>query len=539
MGTKSKPSKALGCAAVLALSFALGCGDTTDVVAVNQTGTTIRTSNGVVRGESVGGARRFLGIPYAAPPTGDLRWRPPEPPKSWDGVRAAMEFSSACPQLPSLNGEPSENEDCLYLNVWAPEAAPVELRPVMVWIHGGGNEAGSASEPVPLGVGGTFYDGIVFAEEHDVVLVTANYRLGVLGFFAHPALSSEDSARASTGNQGLLDQRQMLRWVRENIAAFGGDPENVTVFGQSAGATDICLHLVSPGSRGLFHRAIAQSGGCTTRQRTAAEFAGDVERLASEVGCTVGDLACLRGVSVPTLLAGAAAVGPQGLGPPVFTPVVDGTFLPDQPRALFDAGAYERVPYLAGSTSDEGSLFFVGAPALSEEEYAEEMVALFGETGTAALDAYPAARFDSPRAALTRAFGDFLLVCPTLDSARRVAAGGAPVFLYNYSFPIQTVALQPLMLGATHGSEISPLFRSIVPPNPETERVGDLLRGYWTRHARTGDPNGASSPAWPLFSEEAGPRLDLGVEPAVWPDFRGQECAFWESVYDAEFGEGR
>lgn len=528
-------------ARILLLGLA-ACGDTTDVPGVPgastiQVGTTIETADGILAGEYVQGARRFLGIPFAAPPVAERRWRPPARPSPWQGTRPATAFSSACPQLPALNGEPSTNEDCLYLNVWTPDPAPSEARPVMVWLHGGGNESGSASEPVPLGIGGTFYDGRALAAEHDVIVVTTNYRVGVFGFFAHPDLAREDPRHPYAGNQGLLDQQRALEWVRENIAAFGGDPENVTVFGESAGATDICLHLVAPGSHGLFHRAIAQSGGCTMRQRTVAEFAPDARRLATTVGCenAADALSCLRAQPVPDLLEGARAIGPEGLGPPVMTPVVDGHFLPDQPRTLFDAGEFAKVPYLVGSNSDEGTLFFVGAPPIGPDDYAEELDAVFGDLGSRVLEAYPAADFETPRAALVRAFGDFLLVCTTLDSARRIAAGGADVFLYNYAFPLQTAALQPLMLGASHGAEISSVFGSVPPPNPDSERVGRLLREYWTQHAHLGDPNGGDRPMWPRFPGGFGPRLNLDVEPSVLDEFRRSECAFWDTVFDADF----
>src|SRR5262245_6404824 len=211
----------------------------------------------------------------------------------------------------------------------------------MLWFHGGGNETGSTSDVVPFpGIPGHIYDGHVLAQEHDVVVVSANYRLGAFGFFGHAALADEDPQWPHAGNQGLLDQQAALRWVRENIAAFGGNPKRVTIFGESAGSADVCLQIASPGSRGLFHRAISESGGCTTRQRTAAEGAASAAAFADAVGCgsAADQLACLRAVPVATILAAAPAFG--------FGPLVDGGFLPDQARTLFATGRVARVPYI-------------------------------------------------------------------------------------------------------------------------------------------------------------------------------------------------
>jgi para-nitrobenzyl esterase len=504
-----------------------------------QQGTLLHLAAGDVQGQVNGGTREFLGIPFAAPPVGPLRWRPPAPVVPWQGVRQATAFGGACAQLSSIQGPGSSNEDCLYLNIWTPDPAPKKPRPVMVWFHGGGNQQGSASDAVPFpGVPGLFYDGRTLAEERDVVVVTTNYRLNLFGFFAHAGLAGEDPANPRAGDQGLLDQRAALEWVRANIAAFGGNPRKVTIFGESAGSQDVCLHVASPGSRGLFHRAISESGGCTTRTATAAEGAATAAAFAAAVGCsgTADDLACLRQVSVDTLLAHL----PQGGGTVVpsftFQPVVDGGFLPDQPRALYDAGNYAKVPYLLGSNADEGTLFFLGVPPVTTD--AEYMAALQARYGARAADVaavYPASSFPTPQDALVRAFGDQILVCSTYDTARRAAAGGAPAFLYNFSRIIPIPILQLVGLHAFHGSEIVYVFGSITPPSPEDATVGQTMRGYWTRFARRGNPNGSGALKWPRYRARTDRRIDLDVTPSVLTGFRRRECEFWWSVYDAQF----
>ncbi len=384
--TKSRGRWLTALLAALALSGA-GCGGESVVSTTTeiQQGTLIRLPDGMVQGEIDGGARRFLGIPFAAPPVGELRWRPPVPPVPWEGVLEATKFGGRCAQRTTTISVGSEDEDCLYLNVWAPDPAPATPLPVMVWFYGGGNESGSASEPLPFGIEGISYDGRVLAEARHVIVVTINYRVGVFGFFAHGSLATEDPR--NTGNQGLLDQRAALDWVRENIIAFGGDPKNVTIFGESAGGYDVCLYLVSPGSRGLFHRAIAESpgaptghgartvpgpktqavGGCTNRLQTAAEAEDKAEGLIAEVGCAGAEdvLACLRSVPVADLIRVARGN---------FAASVDGNVVRDQPRTLLEAGDVARGPYILGANADEGTLFFFTSglpPVTTEEEYLE------------------------------------------------------------------------------------------------------------------------------------------------------------------------
>jgi para-nitrobenzyl esterase len=523
-------SRTVGRLALLTLSAA-ACSSDDDgsTAALIQQGTTINLADGTVQGEVDGRTRRFLGIPFAAPPVGTLRWRPPQPPAPWQGVRAANAFGSPCPQTPSINGTPSQDEDCLYLNVWTPDPAPARPLPVMVWFHGGGNQSGSAGDLIPLGLGGLFYNGRVLAETRNVIVVTTNYRLGVFGFFGLSALAAEDPHYPYAGNQGLLDQRAALEWVRDNIIAFGGDSDNVTVFGESAGSFDVCFHVVSPGSRGLFHRAISESGGCTTHQDGMADAETAAEGVSAAVGCAASAdvLPCLRQVPVATLLnAGASS----------FNPIVDGGFLPDQPRALFAAGSFSRVPYILGSNSDEGTLFFIGVrPVTTQDEYLAALRDQFGDLADQVADVYPADSFASPQAALVRAFGDAILVCPTYDSARRAAAGGADVYLYNFARPIPLPQLAGLHLGATHGAEIAYVFGSVDPPTEIDRQIAAAMQGYWTRLAASGDPNGGDAVVWPRYADASDERLNLDAEISAVSGFRRTECEFWWGVYDQEF----
>lgn len=541
------------CTAIWVAFTAAACGSDGSNETPIQEGIQIELSDGVVVGEVDGETRRFLGIPYAAPPTGARRWLPPEPPVPWDAELDATEFSAACPQLGSTTSpESSENEDCLYLNVWVPEPAPSRPLPVMIWFHGGSNVTGSTGDNIPFVQPPTlFYNGLGLVEEAEVVVVTANYRLGVMGFFAHEALSAE-SPDGVSGNQGILDQRMVMQWVADEIAAFGGDPDNVTIFGESAGAFDVCFHMVSTGSQGLFDRALGQSGGCTTALRTRSEAEAESDVFTEAMGCAgASDVAsCLRGVPVAALLMEAPVDGaiedPPGGdfysgGTPrwQFMPVVDGVVIADQPRALFDRGEVADVPYLLGSNSDEGTLFHVLQPEVeTEDEYLEALERRFGETlAVQVADVYRVSDFDSPQDALERVTGDSLLVCSVRDTAERAAAAGLDVFLYNFDRPIPIPALQGLDLRATHGAEIAYVFGSVGPSlvGEEDLALSATMQRYWGRFAATGDPNGADDLTWPMFSVDDDVRLNFDVSSSTLQDFRAEVCELWESVYDSNF----
>jgi para-nitrobenzyl esterase len=497
----------------------------------------VTIASGKLQGVMDGDTRSFLGIPYAKPPVGDLRWKEPQPVEKWSDTRDATQFGKRCAQLESttLQNAASDDEDCLYLNVWTRAKAGEKL-PVMFWIHGGGNVNGSASEPVPFANSGVFYSGKSLAENHGVVVVTFNYRLGVFGFFPHPALAGGDHG---SGNQGLLDQVAAMQWVKDNIEKFGGDPKNVTIFGESAGSLDTCFHVASPKSRGLFQRAISESGGCTTHLTARADAESAATEFAKSVGCDGDDaLKCLRGKSVSELLnagAGSDPTAPRGFGPDV-----DGNFMPDQPRALFDAGDIAKVPYILGSNSDEGTLFLTGTPAIDSQDALDAaMKSRFGAAADAVAQQYPVSQFQDGmpnqyQAAFARAVGDSTLVCSTFDSAQRAAKAGNKVFMYNFDIPVEIDGL-PYYLGASHGSELVYVFNTSPAFTPEQQPISDLIERYWSNFAKNGDPNGGDDLKWPAFTDSTNVRINLSTMPSIVNDFRAKECAFWQQAYTMMF----
>lgn len=303
---------------------------------------TVATDRGVVEGEALDGYDRFLGIPFATPPVGPLRFQPPQPAAPWQGIRDATQFSKRCIQAPRGQTRDEFSEDCLYLNVFVPHQR-VQPLPVMVEIYGGGFTIGAAND----------YNGDAIAKSGDVIVVTLNYRLGPFGFLALPELSAE-GAQAGSGNYGLLDQQAALQWVHKNIAAFGGDPGNVTIFGESAGGMSVCAHLTARGSRGLFQRAISQSGFCGVKGTQPHDALERGAKFAKGVGCEPGPavIACLRSKSADALQAGTSAMG-------VFYPVWDGLVLPPNEIGALRAGNFAHVPVIMGGTRDEASIFLV------------------------------------------------------------------------------------------------------------------------------------------------------------------------------------
>jgi para-nitrobenzyl esterase len=526
----------------------------------------VSIAEGQLRGHADASVFAFLGIPYAAPPTGPLRWKEPQPPKPWTGVRDASQFGNRCPQnASSTNMTPaSASEDCLYLNVWTPNPSASKL-PVMVWIHGGGNFGGSASDPLPLivggprmGDGGYFYQGASLSD-NGVVVVTLNYRLGIFGFFPHPGLVAEGS---KAGNQALWDQRFAMQWVKTNIASFGGDPQNVTIFGESAGAYNVCLHVASAPNPPLFERAISESGGCTTRQPTLAEAQPLALGVAAEVGCggggtatdggsddggpldaSAGDasatatLACMRQLTTEALLATTEENTSSGLAQ-IFSAVIDGDFLSDQPRTLYQKSETAKVPYLLGSNNDEARLFELSMPAVTDQSGLSAAIAQhYGDAGAALSNLYPPSAFDggypnSYQAAFTQIQSDAMLICNTYDSALLSSAQGVAGFMYN--FDISAAAF----LGACHGSELPYVFGTGTQLQPGTQELGAsrLMERYWTRFAATANPSGGSDLTWPSFSASSNKRMQFTLQqPTVVTNFHANECAYWISTYEAAF----
>ncbi|MCP4604326.1 MAG: carboxylesterase family protein [Proteobacteria bacterium] len=503
--------------------------------------------DGTIQGDADGETRRFRGIPYAKPPVGELRWKPTLPAEPWDSTLMATKYSAKCAQTSSNFSQPSNKEDCLYLNVWSPNPAPEEPVPVMFWIHGGAHQYGSANDETPPGATGLFYTGRFLVENHDVVVVSFNYRLGVLGFFGLDGLTDEGS---TAGNQAILDQQMALSWVKKNIAAFGGDPDNVTIFGESAGAFHVCLHLVAPESQGLFHKAISQSGGCTSHQTSLEESGKQAMALAEILGCSGEDdvLACMRSQKVADLLTDAPFDGgnpdlPGGSnfsgGAPRwnFRPSVDGTVIPRHPRLLFEAGEFAKVPYLLGSNSDEGTLFQMGAPPVTnEKQFIAALKRAHGDEATEILvELYPLDNFNNPNNAIERVYGDRRFGCATNDVAERTALGGSDVYLYNFSRRVPIPTLEAIGMRAMHSAEIGFVFGSISPLNKADKNLREAVQGYWIQFATTGNPNGGDRVEWPIFDPVEDQRIDLNVERTVVKDFRREECEYWSSTYDLDY----
>jgi para-nitrobenzyl esterase len=507
--------------------------------------TEVTLHDGSLRGDGDGESVRFLKIPYALAPVGELRWKAPVDNEPWEGVRAETDFASPCPQAPSQQSAMSVDEDCLYLNVWRPEVVTPGA-PVMVWIHGGGFTTGSAADFVPTSTDFLWYDGRPFAER-GIVVVTLNYRLGVFGFFAHEALAGEGSP---VGNQGLLDQQHALRWVRDNIERFGGDPENVTIFGESAGAGSVCMHLASPGSRGLFHRAVSQSGGCT---QPRSGLSGDTDRAAldeqlamftAEHDCAGDDpLACLRELPASEFISDEVVDRTMGMGALRanfrFGPVVDGEggFLPERAGELFDRGEIANVPYILGTNTEEAQLYFIQAAVPADEaEYVAAITGTYGDFAERVLETYPSERFEgSYRRAMARIATDSGLVCGTMDTARRAAAAGLEVYMYNFNVDW---SIAGGVLGPSHASEISHVFGTPYEESDENVAVAEVMNTYWATFAKTGDPNYDGAPAvWPRYlpdEDDNDQRLQLDPEYEVLESFRKEECLLWREYASAQ-----
>ncbi|MGA8113129.1 MAG: carboxylesterase family protein [Actinocatenispora sp.] len=497
---------------------------------------TVRTETGDVRGVRRNGCRQFLGVPYASPPVGDLRWSAPRPPVPWDGVRDAREPGSIPPQNPSaVTGAHSLDEDCLFLNVTAPDE-PVGLRPVMVWIHGDGASGG-----------GSFFDPCRLASLGGVVVVTINYRLGILGGLGVPGLPD-------SGTFGLLDQQAALGWVRRNILAFGGDPTNVTVFGESYGGLAVSAHLTSPGAAGLFDRAIVQSGFALA-DLPPGTFFPNIPAVPSmgfrpldevtDLGATVVDelglagqhpadtIDALRRVPVESLLPYTSWFLNLGYG---------GSALPEDPAAALRAGRFHRLPVLSGNTADEARLM-VGVFREQADEpvtsgnYLTLLVAAFGDDAGAIAERYPASAYDSPALAWAAVCTDRVWAFRTQEQNQLLAAH-VPTYAYEFAdrnAPAY-VALPPgFPAGAYHSAELPYLF-TIAGQDAEFDaaqhELSDLIIRYWTAFARSGDPNQASLPAWPSYS--AGEHVQSlapgsgGVRPADYA--RDHQLDLWERL---------
>lgn len=529
----------IAAASIAAIGIGIGATTTTAAIAPSDSasGDVVRVDGGLVRGQIEADHVTFSGIPYAAPPVGEHRWAPPAAPEPWTDVRDATTPSAACAQLTQGDdGSPvvAGSEDCLYLNVTAPsqasDAAPL---PVLVWIYGGGFVSGSGSD----------YDASRLATTGDLVVVTVNYRLGALGFLSSPAL---DTSGHISGNFALEDQVAALSWVQRNAASFGGDPGNVTLAGQSAGARAVCAHLASPASKGLFHQAIVQSGACANELVTKP-VADDRGVLATAaLGCAeAADVAaCLRSLSVDELLTtlpserasvtGRVSDSPWGLV--VGTPV-----LPRQPGDEIAAGSAAGVPLLIGSNRDEmrpfvGFRYDAAGNPLTADDYSTVIGDAFGDDAPAVLAEYPATDYPSPALALATVLTDWggsIGACPTLRTAQ-AAAPHAPVFAYEFSEDSGLV-YEGFPLEAYHSWDlpfiwdVSDAVGQFPDLSAEQEALATDLIAYWASFAHTGDPNGPRTEPWPPF-QSGGQVLGLSANSIAPTTFAtDHHCDFWET----------
>lgn len=470
--------------------------------AAAQSGPVVEAPSGTVRGSAEGDLKVFKGIPYAVPPVGAMRWRPPAPMQPWKGVREATAFGAACVQpqsrTPSVYS-PAEplpvSEDCLTLNIWAPRDA--KNAPVFFWIHGGALVTGSSREAM--------YDGKRLAER-GVIVVSINYRLGVLGYLAHPALTAESPQHVS-GNYGLLDQIAALAWVRHNIATFGGDPKNVTIAGESAGALSVMYLMASPLARGLFHKAISESGYMISMPELKKSIygapSGEAAGQMLAAGLQAPDIAALRGMDAQAITDAAAKLGFGPWG------TVDGFVLPEQLVEAFDQGRQAPVPLLAGFNQGEIRSLTVLAPKApaTAADYEAGIRDRYGELADAFLRLYPTADYKESILATTR---DGLYGWTAERLVRKQTAIGQPAYLYlfDHGYP----AMDGAGLHSFHASELPFVFGTLdvtpplwpkIPDTAAERALSDAMIGYWTSFARTGMPVAQEAPAWPAYGTSA------------------------------------
>jgi para-nitrobenzyl esterase len=511
--------------------------DAADATAVARAGAShdafALTENGLVRGVETATTREFRGIPFAAAPVGDLRWKPPQRHARWSGVRDATQFASHCPQIAGPFGQASGTEDCLFLNVFTPGGhghGGLGLKPVMVWIHGGALVTGESDD----------YDATRLIDRGDVIVVTINYRLGALGFTAHPALTAESPNHAS-GNYGLMDQQEALRWVQRNILLFGGDPFRVTIFGESAGGLSVHSQLAAPGSRGLFQRAIVESGSYQLAQPALATSEAAGTAFATAAGCTDQSAACLRGLSIAQILTSQ----PGGIAGA--SPTIDHFFLTQSIEAAFASGQFNRVPVIEGTNHDEWRLF-VGLTDLQTGRptpavaYAAAIQATLGVPAPVVplfVAQYPLASYASPDLALSALGTDGIFACNAHFAAQSLAKF-VPTYTYEFNDPNAPQRFLPPVsfpYAAAHASEIQYLFTlPTTVPSPGLDaaqtRLSNAMIDYWTTFARTGQPSSFGAPFWARFQADHETTQSLvPTTPQPETGFAADHrCAFWDSL---------
>jgi para-nitrobenzyl esterase len=490
-----------------------------------QQGPVVSVTGGSVRGAALkDGGAVFKGIPYAQPPLAELRWKAPLAPKPWAGVREALQFGGTCSMNPIWGMPKVMNEDCLYLNVWAPAWPPEALKPVMVWIHGGGNVAGSGNENGES------------LMRHGVVLVSFNYRLGIFGFLAHPELTAETPDHTS-GNYGLMDQIAALQWVQENIKKFGGDPGNVTIFGESAGAMDVNLLMVSPLAKGLFGRVIAESGSVLlsggAMPLSEAEQRGVKFAELAGIGNGAGGLKALRAASVEQLLeAFGKFAAPSGV-PPSLMVAIDGRVLPESPAAVFASGKQIPAALIIGVNARE----FGGPPDAADVK--KDIEKLYGGLAAQALPLYgisTAADGKTTQGAPDPLYGDagaqwmtdITFRCPSAVVASWNSRAGQPTYQYQFS---RGIPGHP-EIGAVHASEVVYVFGNLddkrpMRPNYDAadSAISKAMQEYWTNFAKTGNPDGNGVPAWPAYTADTRQYMEFTDKgPVAASHLRAAQC---------------
>jgi para-nitrobenzyl esterase len=458
----------------------------------------VKVTGGQLQGVIADGVASFKGIPFASPPVGDLRWKAPEPSNAWTGIRKADVYAAGCMQDSSMvrmvGASVSVSEDCLYLNVWTAATNAGEKRPVMVWIHGGAFVGGMTGTPM--------FDGTKFAQK-GVVLVSIAYRLGIFGFMAHPELSRESGK--GSGAFGIQDMIAGLKWVKTNIAQFGGDPSCVTIFGESAGGIAVGMLSAAPAAKGLFQRAISESGGSFAPPRIADEAGQNVPslKLAESNGESflkklgAADIKAAR--ALPAEQIQKAAGGGMGAGSS-FWPVADGYAIPGDPYELYEKGRFNDTPILVGTNSNEGGLFSRGP--VTAAAFEAQIRSGYGEKADVILSAYPHSTDADATRASADVFREFAFAWPTWAWARMQSGKGkgkAFIYYYDHRTPDSPD-------GANHAAEVTYVFGNFGgiggAPRPEDLALSDLIRSYWINFARTGDPNGSGLSQWPAFTEK-------------------------------------
>jgi para-nitrobenzyl esterase len=493
--------------------------------------TLVTTDHGQVQGSVADGVRLWLGIPYASPPTGPNRFLPPKPAAAWTSPIVANKPGAACPQL-NFGGTLVDGsaEDCLYLNVWAPQA-DVKKAPVFVWIYGGGFTIGSG--------GDRMYDGENIVRQTGAVVVTFNYRLGALGWISHPDLATEEGVTTSP-SQGFLDQQAALAWVHANIAAFGGDPDDVTIAGESAGGISVCTHLAAPASWPYFGRAIIESGVCFSSSLfTTPQAANDQgTRLATALGCTTPGsiMSCLRAAApdkvisaLPTREAEFGATGDT------FGPVVDGKAIPMIPLDAIKAGQFAKVPTILGTNVNEGDLFMYlwkvdmnASPSAADVR--ASLAVLFPPAQVDQIATKYAVDADPPMG-FSHIITDGVFACPTRRTARAIAAAGVNAYLYQFTYPYVVPAISGVVM--SHSFEIPLVFRNGFLGAALSDAdlaLADQVDGYWFRFAKSGDPNDSSAVTWPAYTSSNDTNIVLDSTITTSTGLKKDACDFWDTL---------